>query len=74
MNFILAGNTGPTGRLGYHVDCGPGYDFYTDTDYNTNQLLTSIVNMMCVTNPDGSPIEQYGLEGFTSGVVSTMFV
>ncbi len=74
MNFILAGNTGPNGRRGWHVDCGPGYGFYTESDYNTNQLLTSIIAMMCVTNPDGSPIQEFGVQGFTSGTISGLFV
>lgn len=70
--YLLAGNTGP-GRLGYHLDLAPGRGFYSDSDYNANHLLTSIIRMCGVTNDDGSPVEEFGLQGFASGVIPDLF-
>ena len=72
MGWILAGNTGPA-RNGYHLDCAPGKGFYETSDYNTNQLLVSIIQMFCLTNSDGSPINQFGLDGFSTGNIAPLF-
>ena len=72
LGYILAGNTGP-GRLGWHHDCAPGAGFYTDSDHNVNHLLTSIINMFCLTDPMGRPYESFGLEGFATGVIPGLF-
>ena len=57
--FLVAGGSGP-GRRGYHSDVG---------GYNSNQFLTSLIQMACVTNDDGSPVQEFGLRGFTSGAI-----
>lgn len=72
LNFVLAGNTGPA-RSGYHFDCAPGANFYTDSDYNSNQLLNSICRMFDLKNADGSDVIEFGLEGFVQGGIPGIF-
>jgi hypothetical protein len=62
--FLVAGSSGP-GRRGYHCDA---------SDYNVNQFLTSLLHMACVTAPDGSPIEEFGLSGFAHGPIDGLLV
>jgi hypothetical protein len=62
--------------LCYAVVTGSGAGkkrFHFDgSNHNTNQLLTSLVQIACVTNDDGSPIQQFGLQGFTSGPIGAI--
>ncbi|MEM9456026.1 MAG: DUF1552 domain-containing protein [Myxococcota bacterium] len=60
--FLVAGNSGP-GRRGYHFDA---------EGYNVNQLLTTLVHMAGVTNDDGSLVQEFGLRGFTQGVIDPL--
>jgi hypothetical protein len=62
--FLVAGGSGP-GRRGYHLNA---------KDYNVNRFLTSLVHMAGVTNPDGSPIQEFGLSGFTQGPIDEILV
>lgn len=71
-NWVLAGNTGRAKR-GYHFDCAPSHDFWHDSDYNTNQLLTSIIQMFNLSQPNGDPIQEFGLQGFAQGPISPLF-
>ncbi len=74
MNWILAGNTGVTGRCGYHFDAaGADARFYTNSAYDTNHLLTSIIQMMGVRNEDGSEVQEFGLQGFHTGIIPDLF-
>lgn len=57
--FAVAGASGP-GRRQLHFD-GSGH--------NTNQFLTSLVRMAGITNDDGSPVQEFGIAGFTSGAI-----
>jgi hypothetical protein len=59
--YAIAG--GGAGRRGYHFD-GSGH--------NVNNLLTTIVQMARVTNDDGSPIQEFGLRGFSSGPINAL--
>jgi hypothetical protein len=59
--YAIAG--GGAGRRGYHFD-GSGH--------NVNNLLTTIVQMAHVTNDDGSPIQEFGLRGFSSGPINAL--
>ena len=70
MGYILAGNLGGV-RTGGHFDAGPvgqsfeiggGY-YYSDSAYNVNQLLNSVLDMVGVTDGFGSPVTM-GLEGY----------
>jgi hypothetical protein len=63
LGFIVAGNAGP-GRLGYHFDAD---------GYNVNHFLTSVTEMAGTTNPDGTPIDSFGLPGFVSGPITQLF-
>jgi hypothetical protein len=71
MFWVLAGNTGPA-RSGYSAVVGPDA-FYSPSTYNTNQLLVSLIRMFGLTQPDGSPITEFGLQGFTSGAIDPLF-
>jgi hypothetical protein len=62
--FLVAGGSGP-GRRGYHLNA---------KDYNVNRFLTSLVHMAGVTNPDGSPIQEFGLSGFAQGPIDEILV
>jgi hypothetical protein len=73
MSFVLAGNTGPTGRLGYHFDAAPGRGFYSASDYNVNHLLTSIAQMFEMEASGGGPVQQFGLRGFAEGRIDALF-
>ncbi len=57
--FLVAGGSGP-GRRNYHLE-GSGH--------NVNKFLTSLVQMACVTDDDGNPVEEFGLQGFTPGPI-----
>lgn len=70
--YLLAGNTGAA-RRGWHYDCAPGAGFYDRSAYNVNHLLTSIVNMFCLTDETGRPYDTFGLQGFASGVIPGLF-
>jgi hypothetical protein len=70
MNYVLAGNLGGA-RTGYHFDAGPsgmpyaiggGY-YYTDSAYNVNQLLNSMLDMAGVADGGGNPVTM-GLQGW----------
>jgi hypothetical protein len=71
MFWVLAGNTGPA-RRGYHAVVGPDA-FYSPSTSNTNQLLVSLIRMFGLTDAGGSPITQFGLQGFTSGAIDELF-
>lgn len=71
MFWVMAGNTGPA-RRGYHAVVGPDA-FYQPSTHNTNQLLVSLIRMFGLTQPDGSPIAEFGLRGFTSGAIDELF-
>jgi hypothetical protein len=71
MFWVMAGNLGGA-RTNYHAQVGPDA-FYQDSDYNTNQLLVSLIRMFGITEEDGSPVEEFGLRGFTSGVIPALF-
>lgn len=74
MNWILAGNTGVTGRVGYHFDAaGRDAGFYTESAYDVNHLLTSIIQMMGVRHEDGSEVQEFGLQGFHTGIIPDLF-
>lgn len=60
--FLIAGGSGP-GRRGYHFD-GNGE--------NVNRLLNTVLQMACVTDEGGAPIEEFGLRGFAPGVISEL--
>jgi hypothetical protein len=72
MGYIMAGNTGPA-RRGYHLDCAPGAGFYSDSMYSVSQLLVSMIQMFCLTNPDGSLVDEFGLQGFSRGPIDPLF-
>jgi hypothetical protein len=72
MGYIMAGNTGPA-RRGYHLDCAPGANFYAESTYSVSQLLVSMIQMFCLTNPDGSLIDEFGLQGFSRGPIDALF-
>ena len=57
MCFLIAGGSGP-GRRNFHVE-GSGN--------NVNQVLVSIAQQACLTGPDGGPIQEFGIEGFSTG-------
>ncbi len=71
MTYVLSGNTGPA-RIGYHVDDAPEVNFYLPGPHNVNQLLVSIIRMFGLTN-NGAPINSFGLEGFSTGVLPALF-
>jgi hypothetical protein len=54
---------GGAGRRQFHFD---------GSNHNTNHFLTSLVQMACVTNDDGSPIQQFGLQGFVNGPIDAI--
>ena len=62
--FLVAGNSGP-GRRQYHFDAG---------GENVNRVLTTLLQMACVTDAGGAPIQQFGLGGFSSGAISELLV
>lgn len=57
--FLVAGGSGP-GKRGYHIDA---------KSHNVNRFLTSLLQMARVTQPNGSPIQEFGLSGFTQGPI-----
>ncbi len=73
MCTLLAGNLGGA-RTGFHYDAAPGAGFYTDSAYGMNHVHNSILQMVGVTNADGSPMTTHGLRGFADGqVISEIF-
>ena len=64
--YVVAGGSGP-GRRNYHVDARAN-------GYNHNHFLTTLCQMACVTNEDGSPVQEFGLRGFASGPISEILV
>jgi hypothetical protein len=62
--FLVAGGSGP-GRRGYHLNA---------KSQNVNRFLTSLLHMARVTNPNGSPIQEFGLSGFTQGPIDEILV
>jgi hypothetical protein len=69
--WVMAGNTGPA-RSGYHARVGSD-DFYGPCAHNTSQLLVSLIRMFGLTENDGSPIEEFGLRGFSRGAIDELF-
>lgn len=68
MGYVLAGNVG-TARKGFHLRASPASaNFYTDSTYNVNQLLHSILDMAGVTEPGGGPVTEFGLGGFLASL------
>lgn len=57
--FLAVHNSGP-GRRGFHFNAG---------GHHVNRYLTTLIRMANVTNDDGSPIEEFGLKGFSTGVI-----
>ncbi len=51
------------GRRGFHLD---------GSDHNVNRFLTSLVHIACVTNDDGSPVAEFGLQGFGGGPIDAL--
>lgn len=73
MHTLLAGNLGGA-RRGYHYDAAPGAGFYTDSSSHMNHVHNSILQMVGVTQADGSPLTTHGLRGFADAqVVSELF-
>jgi hypothetical protein len=60
--YAVVGGSG-VGRRQFHFD---------GSEHNTNHFLTSLVQIACVTNDDGSPIQQFGLQGFANGPIDAI--
>jgi uncharacterized protein DUF1552 len=69
--WVMAGNTGQA-RSGYHARVGPD-EFFSPSDHNTSRLLVSLIRMFGLTERDGSPIDEFGLQGFSTGVIDELF-
>ncbi len=72
MGYILAGNLGGA-RTGFHLDCMPDDSdpwtdgFYSQSRYNVNQLLNSILDMAGVVDESGAA-PTMGLRGYLESV------
>jgi len=62
--FVVAGGSGP-GRRNFHFD---------GQNNTVNDVLTTLIQMACVTHKDGSPIEEFGLAGFGAAPISELLV
>lgn len=71
-NWVLAGNTGGA-KNGFHMDCAPGKGFWDASDYHTNHMLTSIIQMFDIKDASGAPINEFGLRGFSQGPINPLF-
>jgi hypothetical protein len=69
--WVMAGNLGDA-RRNYHAMVGPDA-FYQPSDHDTSELLVSLIRMFNLTEDDGSPIDQFGLQGFSTGVIGELF-
>lgn len=66
MGYVLAGNLGPY-RTGYHLDCAPGQDWWTDSMYDHTAVLGTIAQAFCLRDDAGAEITSFGLEGYADG-------
>jgi hypothetical protein len=62
--FLVAGNAGP-GRRNYHFDAG---------GENVNRVLNSIAAMARLTDANGQPVDEFGLQGFDPGPIPELLV
>ena len=62
--YLIAGGSGP-GVRGYHLD---------GANHSANDILTTIVHMACVTNEDGSPVQEFGIQGFGASPIAELLV
>lgn len=60
--FVIAGGSGP-GRRGIHVD---------GSEYTVNDVLTTMVQMACVTDDGGAPVTEFGLSGFGASAIGPL--
>jgi Protein of unknown function (DUF1552) len=68
MGYIVAGNLGTARRGFYYAAAKPADGIYGASSNNVNQLLNSILDMAGVTDANGQPIAELGLQGFLKKV------
>jgi hypothetical protein len=69
-NFLFGGNTG-NARSGFHFHGNP--QGRNTSDYHTNHILVSMLQMFDVRDASGQPYDDFGIQGFSQGGIPGIF-